>query len=75
MSYDRVLTISTSVANGLNEEYREHGVICPPSLRKTLYTTAAVDKIDHNPSATTAKTLFTAQDFSLSIQKQPFYWR
>ena len=54
MSYDGVLTISTIVANSLNEQYIEHGIVCPPALLKTLYTTAAVDNIDHNPSATTA---------------------
>ena len=65
VSYVRVLTISTRVANGLNEQYIEHGVICPPALRKTLYTTAAVDNIDHNPIATTAKDSFHGTGISL----------
>ena len=65
VSYDRVLTISTSVANRLNEQYIEHGVICPPALRKTLYTKAAVKNIDHNPSATTAKDSFHDTGISL----------
>ena len=65
VSYDRVLTISTCVANGLTEQYTEHGVVCPPALRKNLYTTAAVDNIDHNPSATTAKDSFHGTGISL----------
>ena len=65
VSYDRVLTIFTSVANGLNEQYIENGVICSPPLRKTLYTTSAVDNIDHNPSATTAKDSFHGTGISL----------
>ena len=60
-----ILTISTSVANGLNEQYIEHGVICLPALRKFLFTTAVVDNIDHNPSATTAKDYFHGTGISL----------
>ena len=33
-------------------------VVCPPTLRSNVFTTAAVDNIDHNPSATTAKNSF-----------------
>ena len=65
MSYDRVFTISTSVANNLNEQYIEHGVICPPALYKPLYKTAAVENIDHNPSTTTAKDSFHDTGISL----------
>ena len=65
VSYDRVLAISTSLANGLNEQYEEQGVVCPPALCKNLYTTAAVDSIDHNPSATTAKNSFHGTGISL----------
>ena len=65
ISYDRVLAISTSLANGLNEQYEEQGVVCPPALRKNLYTTAAVDNIDHNPSATKAKDSFHGTGISL----------
>ena len=32
----------------------EDGVVCPAILQKGLFTTSAVDNIDHNPSATTA---------------------
>ena len=32
----------------------EDGVVCPAILQKCLFTTSAVDNIDHNPSATTA---------------------
>ena len=65
MSYDRVLSISTSMANDLTEQYTEHRVVHPPTLRKNLYTTAAVDNIDHNPSATTAKDSFHGTNISL----------
>jgi hypothetical protein len=32
----------------------EDGVVCPAILQKGLFTTSAVDNIDHNHSATTA---------------------
>ena len=65
VSYDRVLAISTSVANRLTEQYEEQGIVCPPALQKRLYTTAAVDNIDHNPSVTTAKDSFHGTGISL----------
>ena len=59
------MTISTGVANDLTEQYEQQGVVCPPAFRKNLYTTAAVDNIDHNPSATTAKDCFHGTGISL----------
>jgi cytochrome c553 len=35
-------------------QFMEDGVVCPAILQKGLFTTSAVDNIDHNPSATTA---------------------
>ena len=54
MSYDRVLEISTTVGNCVCEQYHLDQVVCPPNLREGLYTTAAIDNIDHNPRSTTA---------------------
>ena len=45
---ERVLT------QNLCKEFREENIVCPPSLHKGLYTVAATDNIDHNPSSTTA---------------------
>ena len=67
VSYDRVLAISTSVANRLTEQYEEQGIVCPPAFQKRLYTTAAVDNIDHNPSVTTAKGSFHGTGISLFL--------
>ena len=41
------------------------GLVCPPVLKKGLFTTAAVDNIDHNPSSTTAKTSFHGTGISI----------
>ena len=52
ISYDRVLEVSTTMKNHVCEQYYRDNVICPPNLRQGLFTTAAMDNIDHNPSST-----------------------
>lgn len=54
ISYNRVLEISTEMGNLVSARFREEQVLCPSILKKTLFTTSAVDNIDHNPSSTTA---------------------
>ena len=49
ISYDRVLEISTEMGNIVCARYQSEGVECPPKLNKKIFTTAAVDNIDHNP--------------------------
>lgn len=58
VSYDRVLRLLCAL-------YEEENVVCPPSLRHGLFTTAAVDNIDHNPSATSAVGSFHGTGISL----------
>lgn len=41
VSYDRVLTISTQLGNSVVARFEAEGVVCPPKLRKGVYTTAA----------------------------------
>ena len=40
-------------------------VLSPPKLRTNLFTTAAVDNIDHNPSSTTATDSFHGTGISM----------
>ena len=56
ISYTRVLEISAQLGEAVAAQYVEDGVVCPPVLRKKLFTISAVDHIDHKPTATTAKT-------------------
>ncbi|KAJ8387355.1 hypothetical protein AAFF_G00157320 [Aldrovandia affinis] len=56
--YARVLEISAQLGDATVSKYVEDGVVCPPVLRKGLFTTSAMDNIDHNPTATTATTSF-----------------
>jgi len=65
ISYNRVLEISTQLGNHVCDRYEETGVVCPPNLNTGLFTTAAVDNIDHNPSSTTAQGSFHGTGISL----------
>ena len=58
ISYDRVLSISTILGNNLCRQFEIKKTVCPPMLRKNLFTNAAIDNIDHNPSSTTAEDSF-----------------
>lgn len=65
ISYDRVLEISTQLGEAVVQRYLDEGVVCPPLMRKGIFTTAVVDNIDHNPSATTAMSSFHGTSISL----------
>ena len=69
ISYDRVLEISAQLRDAVVTKYVHDGVVCPPTLRKRLFTTSAMDNIDHNPTATTASTSFHGT--SISIFQHP----
>ena len=65
ISYDRVLSISTDIANAVCERFDKDGVVCPPVLRSGIFTTAGFDNIDHNPSSTTSRDSFHGTAISL----------
>ena len=65
ISYDRVMPISTDAANSVCRRFEQDGLVCPPKLCKDLFTTGALDHIDHNPSATTEKDSFHGTAISL----------
>ena len=58
VSYDRVLQVSTDLANKACSRFEAEHVVCPANLRSGLFTTSAIDNIDHNPSATSAHDSF-----------------
>ncbi|KAK1895105.1 Coiled-coil domain containing protein 25 [Dissostichus eleginoides] len=65
VSYDRLLQLTSDIANGVCQSFRVEDVVCPPKLRHGLFTTGAVDNIDHNPSSATAKDSFHSAGISL----------
>lgn len=54
ISYDRVMDISTELGNKICGHYQREGAVCPPQLKRGLFTSSAVDNLDHNPSSTSA---------------------
>ena len=65
ISYDRVLELSTDMGNSVCAHFESEGVICPPKLLKGVFTTAAVDNIDHSQSSVTAQGAFHGTGISL----------
>ena len=65
ISYDRVLDISIDLAIAAAQQYESDEVVCPLILRKNIFTTAAVDNLDHNPSSATAHDAFHGTGISL----------
>eukprot|EP00112_Aurelia_sp_Birch-Aquarium-sp1_P002123 Seg1231.2 transcript_id=Seg1231.2/GoldUCD/mRNA.D3Y31 product="hypothetical protein" protein_id=Seg1231.2/GoldUCD/D3Y31 len=71
VSYDRLMAISSSLQNSICKLYEKEQVVCPPNLKLGLYTVAALDNIDHNPSSTMAKESFHGTGISLFQNPSP----
>ena len=69
ISYSQVLHLSAEMGNSLCQLFHMEQVVCPPMLRKGLFTTSAIDNIDHNSSATTAKDSF--HSIGISLMQHP----
>ena len=68
ISYDRRLLISAALANTITSCFEMSLGVgpCPPGLHVGVFTTTAVDNIDHNPSSTTASDSFHVTAISLT---------
>ena len=64
-----MLEISAQLGDATVSKYMEDRVVCPPVLRKGLFTTSAMNNIDHNPIAMTVTTSFHGT--SISIFQHP----
>lgn len=65
ISYDRVLRLSAQMESNICEQFHREHVVCPPKLRFKVFTSAAVDNLDHNPTSTTSKDAFHGTGISL----------
>ena len=65
VSYDRVLEISTDLGTKICKRYESLNTVCPPQLKKGIFTSSAVDNINHQTSATTAKSSFNGTGISV----------
>ena len=69
ISYDHVLQLSTDTESTVCKMYELENVVCLSTMHGNLFTTAAVDNIDHNPSSTAAKHSFHGTNISLFQHK------
>ena len=58
ISYHRMLSLSTSIGNTVCSQFERDNIVSPSILRLHLFTTHAVDNVDHNPSSRSAKDSF-----------------
>lgn len=64
-SYYRVLVISTCMGNNACHHLEAKNVVCPLKLWDGLFTSAAINTTNHNPSSTTATDSFHGTSISL----------
>ena len=69
ISYSRLQEVQNNIAGQLCHQYVTEGVVRPKSLKDGLFTSAAIDNIDSNPSSTTANSAFHGT--SISIFRHP----
>ncbi|KAL7407599.1 hypothetical protein ABVT39_010851 [Epinephelus coioides] len=53
ITYDRVLSLSAQLGETVIQQYHKEQVACPPRMHGGVFTTAAVDNIDHKGTCTT----------------------
>jgi hypothetical protein len=65
VTYGRVLCMFADLANSAINHFEAIGAVCPQSLKLGLFTTSAVDNIDHDSTLTSAQTSFHGTGISL----------
>ena len=66
IGYNRLLGISTELANRITNFYHDQNLVCPPHLRSGCFTTGAMDNNDHNTSSRSSKDSFHGTAISLT---------
>ena len=57
--------LTSDLGNGVCDQFALDGVVYPPKMRSGLFTVAAADNIDYNPSTATARDSFHGTGISL----------
>lgn len=65
ISYHMTGTFPTDVGNAVCLRYEQEKIVCPPSLRKDLFSAGMVDNVDHNPSSRQARDSFHGTGISI----------
>ena len=55
ISYSRLRSLSTDLANSVIAYYEHAGVVVPPQAKPGRFMTCGLDNIDHNPRSTTCR--------------------
>ena len=71
ISYDHILHLTTQIENSVSQHFHLEQVVCPPKMCGAVFTTAAIENINHNPSEMTGKSSFHGTAISL-IQHPSF---
>ena len=58
VSYSRLLQLTSDLGNGVCDQFALDGVVCPPKMRSGLFTVAAAENIDYNPSTAIAENIY-----------------
>ncbi len=59
------MELEDQLASAVSVHYEKEGIVCPPNLRKGLFTAGALDNLDHNPSSITAQGSFHGTAISI----------
>ena len=65
VSYGCVLGLSADLGNSAINHFDSIGAVCPHTFNTGVFTTSAVDNIDHDPSSTMAQSSFHGTGISL----------
>ena len=66
VSYNRVVEIEDDITKQRSFHYNLQGVVFPPTLKDGLFTVAAIDNINHDPSSSTSQTSFHGTSIYIS---------
>ena len=73
VNYDHhLLKIAVAMGNSVSDNFDNSHDPCPPGFFTGLFTTGAVDNIDHNPSSKTSTNSFHSTAISLTSLVGPF---
>ena len=65
VSYDRVQSIQTSIAQNICDQFQQMNSVVPLTLEKEKFTLSAIDNLDQNAKLATAQTHFHGTAISM----------
>ena len=65
----RIMELENALGTSVCEQFRREGIVCPAKLPNGLYTVAAYDNLDYNPSSSTSHDSFHGTRVSLFLYR------